>query len=71
MYCRNGFSAFQDVNSWILNMDPYIVPEEVPIIILYRKSSVCMAKNGKDTKYTRHFARRVNIVRNGEKFNLH
>ena len=52
-------------------MDPYIVPEEVPIIILYRKSSVCMAKTFKDTNHTRHCARRGDIVRNGEKCNFH
>ena len=26
-----------------------------------------MAKNGKDTKHTRHIARRMHLVRNGEK----
>ena len=28
---------------------------------------MCMDKNGKDTKNTRHIARRMNFVRNGEK----
>ena len=28
---------------------------------------MCMAKNGKDTKNTRHIERRMNFVRNGEK----
>ena len=50
----------------LLNTDPYIVPEEASIIILGRKSSVCMAKNGKDTKHTRYIDRRVHFVRNCE-----
>ena len=30
-----------------------------------------MAKNGKDTKHTRHIAMRIHLVRNGEKFKIH
>ena len=30
-----------------------------------------MAKNGRDTKHTRHIARRTNFVRNGEKCKMH
>ena len=30
-----------------------------------------MAKNSKDIKHTRHIARRMNFVRNGEKFKMH
>ena len=51
----------------LLKKYPYIVPEEAPLIILYIKSAVCMAKNGKDTKFTRKIARRVHFVRNGGK----
>ena len=29
-----------------------------------------MAKNSKDSKHTRHIARRMNFVRNGEKCNM-
>ena len=50
-----------------LNKDPDIVPEEAPLIVLDSKSAMCMAKNGKDTKHTRHLARRIHFVRNGEK----
>ena len=49
-----------------LNKDTYIVPEEAPLIVLDSKSSMCMAKNGKDNKHTIHIARRVNFLRNGE-----
>ena len=40
----------------LFNKDPYIVPEESPLIILDSKSAVCMAKNGKDTKHTMHIS---------------
>ena len=30
-----------------------------------------MANNGKDTKHTRHISRRVNFVRNSEKWKMH
>ena len=32
---------------------------------------MCMAKNGKDTKHTRHIARRMKFVTNGEKCKMH
>ena len=41
------------------------------MIDLDSKYDMCMAKNGKDTKHTRHIARRMNFVRNGEKFKIH
>ena len=50
-----------------LNKYPDIVPEEASLIVLDIKYDMCMAKNGKDTKHTRHISRRTNLVRNGEK----
>ena len=47
-----------------LNKDPDIVPEDDPLILLDSKSDVCMDKNGKDNKHTRHIYRRVHFVRN-------
>ena len=44
-----------------MNKDPDIVPEEAPLIILDIKSAICMVKIGKDTKHTRHIARRINF----------
>ena len=41
------------------------------MIVLDIKFAMCMAKNVKDTKHTRHIARRINFVRNGEKFKMH
>ena len=55
----------------LLNKYPDIVPEEDHLIVLGSKSSMCMAKSGKDTKHTRHIARRMNFVRNGENFKMH
>ena len=48
-----------------LNKDPYIVPEEAPMIILDKKYSIFMANNGDDTNHTRQIARRVHFVRSG------
>ena len=45
----------------LLNNDPGIVPEEDPLNILYSKSAICMSKNGKDTKHTRHIERRIHF----------
>ena len=55
----------------LLNEYPYMVPKEAPLIFLDRKSDMCMAKNGKDTKHTRHIARRMNLVRNRKKYNMY
>ena len=55
----------------LINKDPYIVPKEAPLIVLDSKSDMCMAKNGNDTKHTRHIARRMHYVRNGEKCKMH
>ena len=48
-----------------------MIPEEAPLIFLDIKSAMCMANNGKDTKNTRHIARRMHFVRNGEKCKMH
>ena len=47
-----------------LNKDPDIVPEESPLILFYSKYAMCMAKNGKYTKHTRHIASRMHFLRN-------
>ena len=48
-----------------LNKDPYIFLEKSPLVFLDSKSAMCMDNNGKDTKHTRHIARRMHFVRNG------
>ena len=55
----------------LLNEYPDMVPKEAPLIVLDRKSAIFMAKNGRDTKHTRHIARRIYFVRNGENFKMH
>ena len=59
------------LNNEFLNKDPYVVPEQLPLNIRGSKSSVCMSKNGKDTKSTRHISRIMHFVRNSEECNLH
>ena len=51
--------------------DPDIVPEEDPLSTLDIKSAVCVFKNGKDTKHTRHIANRMHVISNGEKCKMH
>ena len=55
----------------LLDKYPDIVPEESHLIVLDRKSAMCMAKNGKYTKHTRHIAKRIHFVRNREKCKMH
>ena len=55
----------------LLNEDPDIVPEEAPLTFLVSKSDMFMAKNGKYTKHTRHIARRMHFLKNGEKCKMH
>ena len=48
----------------LLNKYPDIVPVEAPLVVLDRKSAICMANNDKYTKHTRHIASRIKFVRN-------
>ena len=54
----------------LLNEDPDMVPKEDPLIVLDSKSTMFLANNGRDTKHTRHIARRMHFVRNGEKYKM-
>ena len=54
-----------------LDKDPDLVTEEDSLIVLDTKYAMCMSNNGKDIKHTRHIARRINFVRNGEIFKMH
>ena len=45
----------------LLNEYPDMVPKEVPLIDSDSKYTMCMANNGKDTKHTRHIARRMHF----------
>ena len=54
-----------------LSKYPDIFLKEAPLIVLDNKSSMCMAKNVKDTKHTRHIARRMNFLWSGKKCKMH
>ena len=71
--CTTGMALahFRMLIHKVLNENPDMVPEEAPLIVLDSKSDMCMAKNGKDTKHTRHIARRMHFVRNGVKCKMH
>ena len=71
--CTAGMALahFRMLIHLFLNEDPYMVPKEATLIVLDRKSAMCMVKNGKDTKHTRNIARRMHFVRNGEKCKMH
>ena len=51
----------------LFNKDPDIGLEEAPLIVLYSKSSICMANNGNNIKHTRNISIRMYSVRNVEK----
>ena len=55
----------------LLNKDTDIAMEEAPLIVLDSRSTICMAKSGKDTKKTRYIARRIHFLRNEEKCKMH
>ena len=55
----------------LLNKDTDIVTKETSLIFFDGKSAMCMAKNGKDAKHTRHIARRIHFVSYGEKRKMH
>ena len=61
-----ALSKFIIINNELMKKYPDLVPEQSPLIILDSKSDVCMSKNGKETKHTRHITRRINVDRNGE-----
>ena len=64
-------SRFIIINNELMNKYTYVFPKQSHIIILDRKSSLCMAPNGKDTKHTRYIDRIMYLFRNFEEFNLH
>ena len=66
-----ALAHFRTLIHEFLNKGPYIVLEETPLIVLDIKSAMCMAKNGKDIKHTRHITRRMHFVKNGEKCKMH
>ena len=66
-----ALAHFRMLKNELEGKDPDELPEEPPLIIMDSKSGVDMAKNGKDTKHTRHIARRIHFVRQGEALGFH
>ena len=57
---------FRILNNELLNKDPVVFIEQAPLVILYIKSDIWMAKDGKDTKHPIHIPRIIHLVINGE-----
>ena len=55
----------------LLNEDPDMVPKEYTLIVLDSKYAMGMTKNGKDTKHTRHIARRIHFFKELRKCKMH
>ena len=66
-----ALAHFRMLINELLKKDLDIFPVEAPLNILYRRYSVCMANNGKDTKHTWQISRRFHFVRNSEKCKIH
>ena len=71
MHCRNGSSTLQDDKYWVFEQGSRCGSRTSPIIILNRKSYICMTNKGKDTKLTRHIYRIMHLLRNGKDWNCH
>ena len=71
--CTTGMDLahFRMLVHELLNEDPDMFPKEAPLIVLDSKSAMYIAKNGRDTKHTRHIARRMHSVRIGDKCKMH
>ena len=71
--CTTGMDLahFRMLVNELLNDDPDMFPKKAPLIVLDSKFAMYMAKSGRDTKNTRHIARRMHFVRNGEKCKMH
>ena len=49
------------LNYEMINKDQDLVREQAPLIVLDKKPAVCMVKNIKDTKPTRHISRKCTL----------
>ena len=66
-----ALAHFRMLKNELEGKDPDEAPEDPPLVILDSKSGVDMAKNGKDTKHTRHITRRMHFVCQGQAMGLH
>ena len=65
-----AFAHFRMLIHELLNKDPDIVTELYPLILFESKSAICIAKNGRYTKQTRHMVRIIHFLRKGAKFSM-
>ena len=65
-----ALSHLRMIKNSLKNTDPDVVPEKAHLIMVYRKSYVCLAKSVNDTIHTRHIFSRMHFVRNGEELNF-
>ena len=56
-----ALAHFRLLTNELLTKEPYIIPEETPLIVFDSKYTMCMSKIGKDTKHTRHIANKMNF----------
>ena len=57
-----ALANFRMLINELLKKDPDIITEEAPLIVLDSKSTMCMDKNGKDTKHTRQISRIMHLL---------
>ena len=71
--CTGGMALahFRMLNTELEGEDPDQKPSDPPPLVLDSRAGVDMSKNGKDSKQTRHIARRMHFVRNGEAEGYH
>lgn len=62
---------FKMLNSALKGEDPDQLPSDPPLIVMDSKSGIDMAKNGKNSKHTRHIMRRIHFVHMGEAEGYH
>ena len=66
-----ALAHFRMIIHELFNKDRDIVLEEANLNVFYSNSDMCMSKNGKDIKHTRHIARIIHFSWNGEKCKMH
>ena len=66
-----ALAHFRMMNSELEGKKPDEIPSDPPLMILDSRAGVDMSKNDRDSKQTRHIARRMHFVRQGEAQNLH
>ena len=56
-----SLAHFRMMNSELEGKQPDEIPSDLPLMILDSKAATDMSKNGRDSKQTRHIARRMHF----------